>query len=38
MTNRQRIQRRKHQEVIMCLAASVLAVTVAALLIMGALV
>jgi hypothetical protein len=38
MTNRQRINQRNHQEVIMCLAASVLAVTITALLIMAALV
>jgi hypothetical protein len=38
MTSRQKINRRKHQEFAMCIAASVLAFTVTALLVMGALV
>tara|TARA_R110002153_G_scaffold187126_1_gene340180 strand:+ start:448 stop:657 length:210 start_codon:yes stop_codon:yes gene_type:complete len=38
MTNRQKINRRKRQEFSMCIGASALAFTVAALLVMGVLV
>jgi hypothetical protein len=38
MTSRQKLNRRKHQEILMGIAASVLAFTATALLVMGALV
>lgn len=38
MTTRQRIKQRKRQEIILCLCGTVFATTVAALLVMGALI